>query len=78
MKCLSKKATAKDLAQHQLKCAFDEDHIQLYMPSEKEKWLIFRNYGRKMKVSFVIYACFGLYTTPIYDNNEATFGFQVR
>ena len=48
------------------------------MPTNKEKWFKFRNFGRKMKVSFVIFANFGWYTAPILSDDEPTYGYEVR
>lgn len=78
MRCLTSKRTAEALREHERLCSQDEEPVRCIMPGEKDKWMKFRNYGRRMKVSFVIVASFACCTVPLLANDEPTEGYEVR
>ena len=79
MRCLTTKHSAESLAEHERLCfQEDQDPVRCVMPSYEEKWLKFRNLGKRMKVSFVIVASFACYTVPLLSHDEPTQGYEVR
>ena len=79
MRCLTIKPSADSLSEHERLCSQEEEEpIRCFMPGQEDKWLKFRNLGKRMKVSFVIVACFSCYTVPLLSNDEATHGYEVR
>ncbi|XP_045187034.2 uncharacterized protein LOC123544936 [Mercenaria mercenaria] len=77
-RCLTPRYTNESMAEHELICSKDEDHVLCSMPVGSQKWLKFRNYGRLLKVSFVIVANFVCYTSPLYSHDEPTEGYETR
>ena len=79
MRCLTIKNSAESLSEHERMCFQEEEEpVRCFMPGYEDKWLKFRNLGKRMKVSFVIVASFACYTMPILSNDEPTEGFEVR
>ena len=79
MRCLTVKHTADSLTEHEELCFKEEEEpVRCIMPGQEEKWLKFRNIGKRMKVSFVIVACFSCYTVPLLTNDIETHGYEVR
>lgn len=79
MRCLTIKHSAESLSEHEKLCfQEDEEPVRCFMPGQEEKWLKFRNLGKRMKVSFVIVACFACYTVPLLSDDEPTEGYEVR
>ena len=80
MHCLTTKHSAESLSEHERLCFQEEETepVRCFMPSYEEKWLKFRNLGKRMKVSFVIVACFECYTVPLLSHEEPTYGYEVR
>lgn len=78
-RCLSVKHSAESLAEHEILCSQEEEEpVRCFMPGQEEKWLKFRNIGKRMKASFVIVACFSCYTVPLLSNDVETHGYEVR
>ncbi|MEW8548262.1 MAG: C2H2-type zinc finger protein [Candidatus Thiodiazotropha sp.] len=79
MRCLTIKHSAESLSEHEKLCfQEDEEPVRCFMPGQEDKWLKFRNLGKRMKVSFVIVACFACYTVPLLSDDEPTEGYEVR
>ena len=79
MRCLTVKHSADSLSEHEELCFKEEEEpVRCFMPGQEEKWLKFRNIGKRMKVSFVIVACFSCYTVPLLNNGVETQGYEVR
>lgn len=79
MRCLTTKHSAESLSEHERLCFQEEEEpVRCFMPGYEDKWLKFRNLGKRMKVSFVIVASFACYTMPLLSNDEPTEGFEVR
>ncbi|MES9884135.1 MAG: C2H2-type zinc finger protein [Sedimenticola sp.] len=78
MHCLSYKYSEWDLAEHERLCYANGQPLATVMPEQHERILKFKNYGRRMRVSFVIVANFVCYTTRLYDTGEPVSGFVVR
>ena len=77
MRCLTHKRTAEALTEHERICSLEEP-MRCVMPGQGEKWMKFRNYGRLMRVGFVIVASFSCYTVPLLETDEPTHGYEVR
>ncbi|XP_053374127.1 uncharacterized protein LOC128546803 [Mercenaria mercenaria] len=77
-RCLTPRYSQESMDEHERICSQGEDNVVCVMPSDKQKWLKFRNYARILKVSFVIVANFSCYTCPLYDNDEETEGYENR
>ena len=78
-RCLSVKHSAESLREHELLCSQEEEEpVRCFMPGQEEKWVRFRNIGKRMKASFVIVACFSCYTVPLLANDVETHGYEVR
>lgn len=72
--------TSDRQAEHRLVCDLRPDQPTQYrMPSESNKWVRFRNHGRRMRVSVIIVALyFAFYRAPLYDNKTPVYGQQCR
>lgn len=77
MRCLTTNRSAEALTEHERLCSLDEEAVRCVMP-EGQKWLKFRNYGKLMRVSFVIVATFECSTVPPLANDVPTHGHEVQ
>lgn len=79
MRCLTVKPTAESLTEHERLCRQEEtEPVKCVMPESHEKWLKFRNLGKRMRVSFVIVANSICYTVPLLSHQEPVLGYEVR
>lgn len=63
-RCLSSFRSDESLQKHREYCQ-NHDAVKVEMPSEANKYLSFKNYNRKMRVPFVIYADFECFTESL-------------
>ena len=63
-RCLNSFRSDESLQKHREYCQ-NHDAVKVEMPSEANKYLSFKNYNRKMRVPFVIYADFECFTESL-------------
>nr|XP_015923625.2 uncharacterized protein LOC107451906 [Parasteatoda tepidariorum] len=63
-RCLQFFTAERNLNEHRLNCDSHEA-VRVLMPTEKEKWIHFKNFKHIHKIPFVIYADFECLTKPI-------------
>ena len=67
LRCLNSLYTAESLEKHEMYCS-NHDAVKVELPNKENNTLSFRSYSKSMKVPFVIYADFEVFTQKLDDD----------